>query len=152
MLLLVHPLTHDPFHHAIHLSKCLTAVESHTGMLQMAFVGHDAGHNAISHDRRVDGILGLIVTSSVGIGLSWYDHVSIIWNLPSLLMQANLTAAMMPQRLNLEVHVVLMHCCVAIQLRASVADIVLDGLRGGLKLPSKMDPVKGRLNVCQTFI
>ncbi|KAK9857626.1 hypothetical protein WJX84_005358 [Apatococcus fuscideae] len=41
---------------------------------QMAFVGHDAGHNAISHNRFIDGILGLIITSSVGIGLSWWKH------------------------------------------------------------------------------
>ena len=29
---------------------------------QVAFVGHDAGHNAVTHDRFKDGLIGLLVS------------------------------------------------------------------------------------------
>eukprot|EP00891_Asterochloris_glomerata_P005478 jgi/Astpho2/5478/e_gw1.00078.22.1_t len=39
---------------------------------QVAFVGHDAGHNAVTHDRFKDGLIGLLVNACIGIGPSWW--------------------------------------------------------------------------------
>ena len=39
---------------------------------QTAFVGHDLGHNAVTGNRRVDNVLGLVVNAGVGIGMSWW--------------------------------------------------------------------------------
>ena len=39
---------------------------------QVAFIGHDLGHSAVSHDRGVDNLLGLLVNAGVGIGMSWW--------------------------------------------------------------------------------
>ena len=40
--------------------------------MQVAFVGHDAGHNAVWHNSRYDGYLGLLVNACIGIGPSWW--------------------------------------------------------------------------------
>ena len=40
--------------------------------LQVAFVGHDAGHNAVAHDSKYDGYIGLVVNACIGIGPSWW--------------------------------------------------------------------------------
>lgn len=39
---------------------------------QTAFIGHDLGHNAVTQNRRLDGLLGLLVNTGVGIGMSWW--------------------------------------------------------------------------------
>lgn len=42
---------------------------------QIAFIGHDIGHNAITHLRRVDYVFGIIVGNTTGgIGLGWWKH------------------------------------------------------------------------------
>ena len=38
----------------------------------MAFVGHDAGHNAVTHNSKYDGYIGLLVNACIGIGPSWW--------------------------------------------------------------------------------
>lgn len=40
--------------------------------MQVAFVGHDAGHNAVTHNSRLDGYIGLLVNACLGIGPSWW--------------------------------------------------------------------------------
>lgn len=40
--------------------------------MQVAFIGHDAGHNAITHNRTWDGYIGLVVNACLGIGPSWW--------------------------------------------------------------------------------
>ena len=69
------------------------------GTLQMAFVGHDAGHNAITHDRWSDGILGLLVTSTVGIGISWYDKDGTVRSEDT----TNFTAERMPKHCSISI-------------------------------------------------
>lgn len=39
---------------------------------QVAFVGHDLGHCAVTHSRTTDNMLGLLVNAGVGIGMSWW--------------------------------------------------------------------------------
>ncbi|DBA88504.1 TPA: hypothetical protein ACH3X2_004984 [Trebouxia sp. C0005] len=39
---------------------------------QVAFVGHDAGHNAVTHSSKYDGYIGLVVNACIGIGPSWW--------------------------------------------------------------------------------
>ncbi|KAL3135041.1 hypothetical protein ABBQ32_007988 [Trebouxia sp. C0010 RCD-2024] len=39
---------------------------------QVAFVGHDAGHNAVAHNSKYDGYIGLLVNACIGIGPSWW--------------------------------------------------------------------------------
>ena len=41
---------------------------------QSAFLGHDAGHHAITLRRKTDDLLGLLANSGVGIGMSWVSH------------------------------------------------------------------------------
>eukprot|EP00195_Chlamydomonas_chlamydogama_P013126 CAMPEP_0202904742 /NCGR_PEP_ID=MMETSP1392-20130828/30911_1 /ASSEMBLY_ACC=CAM_ASM_000868 /TAXON_ID=225041 /ORGANISM="Chlamydomonas chlamydogama, Strain SAG 11-48b" /LENGTH=430 /DNA_ID=CAMNT_0049592531 /DNA_START=222 /DNA_END=1514 /DNA_ORIENTATION=- len=41
---------------------------------QVAFIGHDAGHHAITHQRHKDNVLGLVINAFVGIGLSWWNN------------------------------------------------------------------------------
>ena len=42
---------------------------------QMAFVGHDVGHNAVSHNWKADNRLGLIVGNlTTGIGMGWWKR------------------------------------------------------------------------------
>lgn len=45
-------------------------------VVQVAFVGHDAGHNAVAHNSKYDGYIGLLVNACIGIGPSW-------WKVPS---------------------------------------------------------------------
>lgn len=40
--------------------------------VQVAFVGHDAGHNAVAHNSKYDGYIGLLVNVCIGIGPSWW--------------------------------------------------------------------------------
>ena len=40
--------------------------------VQVAFVGHDAGHNAVAHNSKYDGYIGLLVNTCIGIGPSWW--------------------------------------------------------------------------------
>ena len=40
--------------------------------MQVAFVGHDAGHNAVAHSSKYDGYIGLVVNACIGIGPSWW--------------------------------------------------------------------------------
>lgn len=40
--------------------------------MQVAFVGHDAGHNAVAHNSKYDGYIGLLVNACIGIGPSWW--------------------------------------------------------------------------------
>jgi hypothetical protein len=40
--------------------------------MQVAFVGHDAGHNAVAHISKYDGYIGLVVNACIGIGPSWW--------------------------------------------------------------------------------
>ena len=40
--------------------------------VQVAFVGHDAGHNAVAHSSKYDGYIGLVVNACIGIGPSWW--------------------------------------------------------------------------------
>ena len=40
--------------------------------VQVAFVGHDAGHNAVAHVSKYDGYIGLLVNACIGIGPSWW--------------------------------------------------------------------------------
>ena len=40
--------------------------------VQVAFVGHDAGHNAVAHSSKYDGYIGLLVNACIGIGPSWW--------------------------------------------------------------------------------
>lgn len=53
---------------------------------QVAFIGHDLGHNGITHDRKIDSALGLIFGNLLtGVSLSWWKrshnvhHVSTNW-------------------------------------------------------------------------
>ena len=39
---------------------------------QAAFIGHDAGHGAVTHGSRADTRIGLVVTAFLGIGTSWW--------------------------------------------------------------------------------
>lgn len=39
---------------------------------QVAFIGHDAGHNAVTHNSKYDGYIGLSVNACIGIGPSWW--------------------------------------------------------------------------------
>ena len=41
-------------------------------LVQVAFVGHDAGHNAVAHNSKYDGYIGLLVNACIGIGPSWW--------------------------------------------------------------------------------
>mmetsp|Transcript_17527 Transcript_17527/g.31624 ORF Transcript_17527/g.31624 Transcript_17527/m.31624 type:complete len:478 (-) Transcript_17527:372-1805(-) len=42
---------------------------------QTAFVGHDLGHNGISHDRKIDSIMGLFFGNfCTGIGIGWWKR------------------------------------------------------------------------------
>jgi delta8-fatty-acid desaturase len=42
---------------------------------QVAFLGHDAGHNGITHNRHIDGVIGLIVGNLLtGISMSWWKQ------------------------------------------------------------------------------
>lgn len=43
-------------------------------IVQTAFLGHDAAHHAITHNRTVDNIISLVVNSCVGIGISWWNN------------------------------------------------------------------------------
>lgn len=38
---------------------------------QAAFLGHDLGHSAISDSKAVHNVLGLVVNTILGIGMSW---------------------------------------------------------------------------------
>lgn len=40
--------------------------------VQVAFVGHDTGHNAVAHNSKYDGYIGLLVNACIGIGPSWW--------------------------------------------------------------------------------
>ena len=40
--------------------------------MQVAFVGHDVGHNAVTHNSKYDGYIGLLVNACIGIGPSWW--------------------------------------------------------------------------------
>lgn len=35
-------------------------------------MGHDAGHNAVTHSSKYDGYIGLVVNACIGIGPSWW--------------------------------------------------------------------------------
>ena len=39
---------------------------------QVAFIGHDLGHSAVTQKRKTDNLLGLLVNAGVGIGMSWW--------------------------------------------------------------------------------
>lgn len=39
---------------------------------QVAFIGHDLGHSAVTQKRNIDNLLGLLVNAGVGIGMSWW--------------------------------------------------------------------------------
>ncbi|CAD7698558.1 unnamed protein product [Ostreobium quekettii] len=39
---------------------------------QASFVGHDAGHNSITHNRKTDGNIALVVNAFIGVGMSWW--------------------------------------------------------------------------------
>lgn len=42
---------------------------------QIAGMGHDAGHNGITHNRKIDSIIGLLVGNLFsGIGIGWWKH------------------------------------------------------------------------------
>ena len=42
---------------------------------QMAFIGHDAGHNGITGNKHIDSIIGLFVGNMLtGVGISWWKH------------------------------------------------------------------------------
>ena len=49
-------------------------------LVQVAFVGHDAGHNAVAHNSKYDGYIGLLVNACIGIGPSWWkaSHLPIV--------------------------------------------------------------------------
>lgn len=57
---------------------------------QAAFVGHDAGHNAVTHDRDTDSRIGLLVNACLGIGLSWCG-TRLASNLRTILLTIALT-------------------------------------------------------------
>eukprot|EP01138_Halocafeteria_seosinensis_P014443 gb/GECG01014745.1/.p1 GENE.gb/GECG01014745.1/~~gb/GECG01014745.1/.p1 ORF type:complete len:454 (+),score=30.92 gb/GECG01014745.1/:1-1362(+) len=53
---------------------------------QIAFIGHDLGHNGITHDRKTDSMLGLICGNLLtGVSISWWKrshnvhHVATNW-------------------------------------------------------------------------
>lgn len=39
---------------------------------QVAFIGHDLGHSAVTCVGKVDSLWGLLVNAGVGIGMSWW--------------------------------------------------------------------------------
>lgn len=41
---------------------------------QMAFVGHDIGHNAVTHNRPTDLYLGQVLTSLFGVSIAWWKR------------------------------------------------------------------------------
>lgn len=43
--------------------------------LKVAFLGHDAGHNGITHIRKYDQMIGIFVGNFCnGIGISWWKN------------------------------------------------------------------------------
>lgn len=42
--------------------------------MKVAFVGHDSGHNGITHIRRKDSVICLVTTALVGIGMSYWKN------------------------------------------------------------------------------
>lgn len=56
--------------------------------VQVAFVGHDAGHNAVAHNSKYDGYIGLLVNACIGIGPSWWK----VSYLPTALLSLHCTA------------------------------------------------------------
>lgn len=67
------------FEHALAMSG---AESEGTGawllVVQVAFVGHDAGHNAVAHNSKYDGYIGLLVNACIGIGPSWWKVLSLL--------------------------------------------------------------------------
>ena len=56
-------------------SHLLGAVLMATFWQQLAFVGHDIGHNAISHSKAKDNSIGIIIGNILGgISLGWWKH------------------------------------------------------------------------------
>eukprot|EP00736_Rhodelphis_marinus_P005449 Rmarinus@m.19750 len=42
---------------------------------QLAFIGHDTGHNGITHNRTIDSMFGIFVGNVMtGIGMGWWKH------------------------------------------------------------------------------
>lgn len=41
---------------------------------QLAFMGHDGGHNAITHDRNKDWWIGICVTVFFGVSGPWWKR------------------------------------------------------------------------------
>ena len=56
--------------------------------VQVAFVGHDAGHNAVAHNSKYDGYIGLLVNACIGIGPSWWKVSYLPTAFPALLCPA----------------------------------------------------------------